>query len=113
MAISQEEILQAIADGSSTTKDLCQKFPALTPTHAAVVLSRYLGKGIIIPVGSVSDGKRGRPHIVFHISKNGEDKLEKERLRLELGQKQVELRQTQEEADKLRMEVRELKKQLG
>jgi hypothetical protein len=106
MAISQEEILQAIADGCSTTKELCQKFPALTPTHAAVVLSRYLGKGIIIPVGSVSDGKRGRPHIVFHLSKNGEDHVEKEKLHLELEQKRVELRQTQDEADKLRTEVR-------
>jgi predicted ArsR family transcriptional regulator len=82
---TEAEVLQAIAEGATTTDELCRRF-GITTVHAAVILSRYYQKGVVIRHGVAKNGKRGHPHIVYRLSKNGHKKLEKEALRQELAE---------------------------
>ena len=91
----ETEVLQAIAEGVQTTGELCSRFPGLDKVRAAVILSRYLQKGVVIRHGTVADGKRGHPHIVYRLSKNGHDKLMNEEVRREIAElkaKELELK---------------------
>lgn len=82
---TESEILKAIEEGASTTEDLVNRF-GITKLYAAVLLSRYFEKGVIVKHSSQSDGKRGRPHIVYRVSPNGYKKLEREKLLKELAE---------------------------
>ena len=95
MAVSQEQILQAIADGCSTTEELANRF-GITQVAAAMALSRATQKGILLKHKGESKG--GRPHLVYRFSGNGHQKITEE---------------LQKEIDQLKARIKELEERSG